>query len=127
LKKKLEKEADNLWHKCVIKKWGCFCFWQDSKKRAKQHQPQAFFGHHFFRKGAYPVLRHDISNGIPCCWPCHYKAETHDHTMLSDVLIVRGKRWYNRLLKKSQEQTGSFQTIDYYRKEIERLTKYLET
>jgi hypothetical protein len=122
----LEKEADRLWHRAVIKRWGCFCFWHSSPKRAAAHQQEAFFGHHFFRKGGYPVLRYDILNGIPACWPCHYKAEQHDHTMLTDVLIERGKQWYNRLLKKSQTQNSSFQTIDYYKKQIERLTKYLE-
>jgi hypothetical protein len=126
LKKKLEKEADNLWHKCVIKKYGSFCFWHSSPKRAKEHQPEAFFGHHFFRKGAYPILRYEITNGIPACWPCHYKAEKFDHTMLEDVLLERGKKWYNRLNKMSQEKSYSFQTIDYYRKQIIRLTKYLE-
>ena len=123
-KKRLEKEADRLWHEAGKKKWGEACLFHGSSKQAKQHQNYTKFGHHFFRKGLYPQLRYDIDNFVNACWPCHFRLEKVDTTMAGDVILARGKRWYNKLLDKSQVKLKSgFQTKEYYKKTIDKLKK----
>lgn len=121
LKKRLEKEADDLWHIAGIKKWGNVCFFQNSPKKAKAHRTHTNTGHHYFRKGLYPQLRYDLDNFVPACWPCHYKMEKIDNTMLIDVGDARGKKWYSGLKKKSKELKPSFQTVQYYEDVIKKL------
>jgi len=123
LKKRLESEADRLWHIAVIKKYGEVCFFHNSKKKAKQHQRITSKCHHYFPKGRYPAMRYVIENGVPICWPDHYKAEKIDRTMLSDILLERGKKWYAKLNKimEKRQSWGSFKTIDYYQKIIKEL------
>ena len=123
LKKRLEIQADALWHLAIIKKWGNICFFHNSGKEAKEHQKYVKFGHHIKPKGLYSNLRYDLDNGLPACWPCHYKMEKVDRSMSGDVIVRRGKRWYNRLEKKSQEKPKpSYQTISYYQNVIQNLS-----
>jgi hypothetical protein len=121
LKNRLEKEADRLWHIACCKYWGDDCFFKDSPKKSEKHETKVKHCHHYFPKGRYPELRYDIMNGIPCCWPDHYKAEKIDRTMLADIIVTRGKKWYNDLLKKTQVTRYSFETVEYYQKIIKDL------
>lgn len=125
LKKHLEAEADRLWHLAVIKKYGEVCFFNLSPKQAEKHQRIATKCHHYYPKGLYPALRYVIENGVPCCWPDHYKAEKIDRTMIADIAIGRGKKWLNNLnkIRTKRQNWSSFETIDYYKNIIEQLKK----
>ena len=122
LKNRLLKEADRLWHEKGAKEWGNTCFFIGSGKEAKQHTSEVKFGHHIKPKGLYPHLRHDLDNYLNVCWPCHYKLEKVDKSMIMDVVSRRGKGWYNRLEKKANNKpAGTFQTIKWYEGQIELL------
>lgn len=124
LKKRLEKEADRLWHIAVMKRCGNKCFFHNSGKEAKQHQTTTEKCHHFFAKGLYPNLRYEVSNGVPVCWPCHYKLEKVDRSMIADIISWRGKKWYESLKAKAlTKPKPSFQTVSYYQQVIKQLEK----
>lgn len=122
-KKRLRKEADRLWHIAGIKKWGDVCFFDNSEKKAKSHQRITKYCHHFKAKSIYGHLRYNIDIAIPVCWPCHYKLEKVDRSMIADIVIKRGKRWFNKIEKLARERpTSSYQTILYYENIIIKLT-----
>ena len=123
LKKRLQVEADVLWHLAVIKKYGDRCFFAGKTKQALNCPKVAQKCHHYFPKGRYPELRYEITNGVPICWPDHYKAEKIDRTMLADILRVRDEEWYNKLnkIRFERKSWSSFETTDYYRKIIKEL------
>ena len=126
LKKRLQKEADQLWHLAIKKKWGNICFFHKSDKEAFAHQKFFKFAHHIKPKNLYPHLRYDLDNGLNVCWPDHYKLEKVDRSMMNDVVAERGKVWYNRLEKKAKgKPIGSYLTISYYQDKIKELKKYL--
>jgi len=127
LKKDLKKRADALWHLVGIKKWGNVCFFHESGKEAKAHQRITSKCHHIKPKGKYPSLRYDFKdNPLPVCWPCHYKLEKYDSSMIIDVRNKRGKTWWNRLEKKAKiDKGGSYLTISYYNDTIKELEKEL--
>lgn len=126
LKKRLEKQADILWHEAIKKKWGNICFFEGSGKEAKEHQKYVKFCHHIKPKGLYYHLRYDLDNGLPCCWPCHFRLEKCDRSMILDVREKRGQKWYSELEKKAKTRLGpSFKTISWYNKQIELLNQYL--
>jgi len=120
-KQRLKNQADKLWHIAGIKEWGNVCFFQNSSKKAKAHRTHTETGHHYFRKGLYSQLRYDLDNFVPVCWPCHYKMEKIDNTMLIDIRDARGKKWYLGLRKKSQKLKPSYQTVAYYEDIIKKL------
>jgi len=127
-KRKLKKKADELWHLACIKKWGNKCFFHSSYKKARAHFRTTTSCHHIKPKSLYGHLRYDLDNGLPVCWPCHYKLEKVDRSMILDVRNERSKKWYASLEKKAREKiVGSYQTIKYYEKVIEKLKKYLNS
>jgi len=124
LMNKLQKDADKLWHKVVIKKYGATCFFHDHQMSAKNHARVAVNCHHFKPKGMYPELRYDIENGIPMCWPCHFKLEQSDPSMREEIMLKRGNEWYLSLMKRSGIKK-SFKNIEYYNKTIKILEEKL--
>ena len=118
---KLKKEADNLWHKAVIKKYGRDCFFHNHSLRATNHIKTAFTCHHYFPKGCYPELRYDIDNGVPMCWPCHFRLENRDKSMRDEILLKRGVEWYQGLRDISMKKDKSYKNMLYYKKIIEQL------
>lgn len=126
LKRKLSAEADRLWHRACLKKWGNKCFFFDSEKKAHGHKYITDTCHHFKQKGYYGNLRYNLDNGVPVCWNCHTKLEQIDFTMQQDIIKKRGQEWNDNLNKLFEEgRKGSFQTISYYAENIIRMKKYL--
>lgn len=125
--KKAIEEADRLWHKSVIKKWGIKCFFTETGKISKGHYEDCESAHHIKPKGSYPHLRYDFEdNGVPVCWPDHFKMEQCDRSMRDDIVVKRGEIWYNRLEKKAREMPASFKNLSWVNKQIEIMKKYLE-
>lgn len=91
-KKRQKKEADREWHIKVHEKYGNHCFFTGSGKEAKQHHDWLLWWetHHFKAKSKYPELRCLVENGLPCCWPCHYKMEKVDQSLRDYVIQKRG-------------------------------------
>ena len=113
-KKLLRREADKLWFNKVMEKWN----WKSviSGKIAQQV-------HHFFPKGRYGHLRYGLDNGIPLTMGEHF---THHHigdpTIQQRIIEKLGKKWYNKLRKKSQEKHYSYITIKWYQDNIKKLS-----
>ena len=117
-KKQMRATADKLWIYCVIKKWG--------QNSCVSGEP-AEVCHHYFAKGLYPILRYSLENGCPLTnkehFFLHHRGDPLPH---QKILASRGKKWYNDLEKIAKEKHGSFQTVNYYQSNIEKLQKYLE-
>ena len=112
-KQRLRDQADGLWKIAVIDRWGNIC---------ESCGKESLTPHHFFAKGLYPELRYEVNNGVPLCSKCHF---FHHHKVSPeihlDVIEKRGKKWYNRLEEKSRENQLSFQTEEWYQKQIQQL------
>lgn len=96
-KKKLIAEKDREWHKKGLEKWGKECFFHNSDKKAKEHKRFTEYCHHFRSKRMYPELRHNTDNAIPICWPCHFRLEQVDKSMMADIVEKRGLEWLKKL------------------------------
>jgi len=80
--------------------------------------------HHFYYRSSAGHLRYDLDNGICLDAHCHFLLHFKDPKIIEDKIIEkRGTKWLNRLKKKSQERPTSFQTIGYYKSQIERLKR----
>lgn|GEM_PF-1993920 len=113
LKKRLRSKADKLWFNLYLKERCEVCGSTDGLQ-----------GHHFYYKKSYPHLRYDPDNHITLCKRCHFLLHHQDPKKIENKIIeTRGKRWYNKLTKKAQQSLSSFQTIEWYKENIERMTK----
>jgi len=110
-KQKLRSQCDKLWFELLLKEHCEVC-----NKPAVQV-------HHFYFKSSYGALRFDLDNGISLCQKCHYVLHTQDPKKIEmEIIEKRGKKWADRLEKKSRERPKpSYQTILYYNEQIERL------
>mgnify|MGYP001611891912 CR=1 FL=1 len=116
-KKHLKDTTDDLWRRCVVKKWGqkCVC------------GKQADHCHHFFPRSNSAVLRLEIDNGVPLCNGCHMGIHFRgDPTINQRIINFRGIGWYKDLETKSKEEFRSGQTVKWYKETIEVLKEYLE-
>lgn len=114
-KQLLRAKADKLYKIAVIKKYGEIC-------EVCNDEPTET-AHHFFPKGLYGHLRYEIKNGIAIGRKCHFfHHHRGDPTIHAIIIEKRGKKWYNELEQKSKERpAGSYQTISWYQKQIEKL------
>ncbi len=113
VKKRLKDEADVLWKEAVIKKYGNLC--------EICGKPAAHY-HHFYPKGLFSILKFEIFNGVSFCFHCHFsRHHKGDPTINEKIIQKRGQKWLKDLQKKSKERLASFQTIQYYRDNIEKL------
>jgi len=59
---------------------------------------------HCFTKGAYPHLRFDLDNGLPCCRPCHRRIDS-DHFAKEQLFrAVLGDARYEALKLRAQSK-----------------------
>ena len=117
VKKRLRKEADKLWYQKYLKP-ACEICGSTGIRQA----------HHFFYKGSYGHLRYSEDNCITLCMGCHFTLHSNDPKKIEQIIIERkGKVWYNRITKLSKEKHYSFQTIGWYRENIERLKSELDS
>lgn len=80
-------------------------------------------GHHYFPKNMYGHLRYDLDNIVPLCNSCHFIIENRDTSLAGKIALIKGKVWYERLKNKAREKTGAYQTVSWYKGNIEKLTK----
>lgn len=128
-KRSLRAKADKLWHKACLKQWGNKCFFADYPNlRSEDCKGITETCHHFKRKGRFSWLRYSIDVGVPICWNCHYKLEKVEPSMIAEIVLVRGRKWYNRIERLIQEgrEKASFKTLEWYKEQISRLNKFLE-
>ena len=116
----LRKQADSLWVRVAIKLYG-----QNSIISGAPASDE----HHFFPKGQYGHLRYNEKNACPLTrgehLAHHFKG---DPTIHQRIIDIRGKKWYNQLLKLAQEkQKPSYANVGWYKSHIERLTALLES
>jgi len=112
-KQLLRKKADRLWYLKYLKDACEVC----GAKGILQ-------GHHFYYKGSYGYLRYDKDNHITLCKKCHFILHHQDPKKIENIIIeVRGKKWYNRLTKKSKEEHRSFYTIQWLEEQIKKLNE----
>jgi len=81
-------------------------------------------GHHFFYRSSYGHLMFDPQNHITLCRKCHFALHHQDPKKIEQIIIAkRGKKWYNRLLKKSRiKPKSSYQNFAYYNEQIKKLS-----
>lgn len=107
-KKRLINKLDKTWYLKYLKKRCEVCNSKDVLQ-----------GHHFYYKGFYSNLRWDKDNHITLCRGCHFVLHHQDPKKIENQIIEkRGKRWHNRLTKKSKEPIKQFNMS--YLKEIEK-------
>jgi hypothetical protein len=112
-KARIRKKADRTWMMAVFKRWGWNC---------EVCGEPSYQAHHYFYKGSYPQVRYDTDNGISICRRCHFLLHHRDPKMVEEKIIEkRGKRWLNRLIKKSKQPFAGTNTIKYFKEQIEKL------
>lgn len=52
---------------------------------------------HLFTKGAYPNVRFDKDNGLPCCRPCHQRIDSDHEAKLELAMRCLGAGKYREL------------------------------
>ena len=119
-KKRLRSKADKLWYNTCLKLHNNKCELTD--------QTFALQVHHFFPRSCYPMLRYDLENGIVLKKGLHFNHhQKGDPTVHQRIIELRGKDWYDKLLKRSHlKLRNSYTTIGYYEKIIKGLEKALK-
>ena len=93
LEKKEIKRLLDVWKEKGKKKWGDKCEVCGATKYIQ--------GHHFFAFHKYKNLRFDVLNFVPLCRSCHFSLErTKKMDIAYKVVVKRGTKWLNKLLKK---------------------------
>ena len=109
-RRRLVKQAKELWEKAVIDEYGelCVC-------GKPMHEI-----HHFYRKSQYGHLRFVIANGVPICQGCHIRA---DSPIFIDFLKDwRGEKWYQDLKDLALHPPANFKSSPkWIKEEIQRL------
>ena len=115
LKAKLRNQADKLFKQIIISRYNYVCELCGGQWRLTAH--------HFFYRSSAGHLRYCLDNGICLCAKCHARLHFKDPKLVeAEIIENRGQKWYKSLLKKAREKPKpSYQTIDYYRKQIELL------
>jgi len=111
-RKQLKNKADKLWYQKYLKSVCEIC--------GDNYHLQA---HHFYYRSSYGHLRYLEDNHITLCQKHHFVLHHQDPKKITDRIIeVRGQKWYDRLKEKAlTKPKPSYQTIGYYKKQIEKL------
>jgi len=80
-------------------------------------------GHHYFPKSTASALRYVVDNLIPVCAGCHVRHHNGDPRPQRRIDELKGKKWYNDLLKLKEAHVSD--TIGYYEQIKEELEKYV--
>jgi len=118
---KLEKQADTLLQKNIVKKYP-YC--------EVCRQPTQC-GHHFIEKSKSNRLRYEEDNIIPVCLSCHCKIHNRfsyslgSYDIIDFIIKKRGKKWFNKLQKTRHELVKT--DGNWYKNHIERLKVEEET
>ena len=114
LKKKLQKEATDLWKIAVFARWGRVCFCSEL----------ASSPHHYIPVSKSTLLRYDVLNGVPLCSKHHFLihfAHNPEKTreISQEIRDRRGIQWQNFI----DEMKGRTQkpTIEWLEEQIARL------
>ena len=117
-KRKLRSQADKIWYDIIIKEHpiceGC----GDEK---------SIQAHHYYYKGSFGHLRYNLDNGIGLGLKCHFLLHHHDPKPIEEEIIKRrGQKWLNNLSKLSKQRPTSFQTVKWYKDNIDELNQKVE-
>ena len=114
-KKRLRSIADKLWYEAYLK--------DECEVCGERGYLQA---HHFYYKGSYGYFRYSQDNHITLCRKCHFILHHQDPKKITEQIIdKRGQEWYNELRKQTIETYYSFQTVGWYKQNIDKLQEYL--
>jgi 5-methylcytosine-specific restriction endonuclease McrA len=82
--------------------------------------------HHFFPKGSYSHLRHNLNNGISLCMGCHFKHHIKSDPTIHQMIIQRrGQDWYDSLLQEAMQRPKTI-TITQLRETQRQLQEALD-
>jgi len=110
-KQKLEQKAINLWKTACFEKYGNKCELDD--------ETFATTPHHFYYRSSYPMLKYEVSNGVILCRHHHAKLHFKDPKSVENLIIAkRGKKWFNKLTKLSQQKIIPSYKTDAYLEDI---------
>jgi hypothetical protein len=112
-KQQFRKVADKMWKDGALETPVCEVCGQEP----------TITGHHFYYKSSYPHLRYDLDNRISIGVSCHFICHHKDPKLIEDKIIEkRGDKWLADLKEKAYTKPKpSFQTISYYKQQIEKL------
>jgi hypothetical protein len=83
--------------------------------------------HHYFAKGSCGHLRYDMENGVGLCMHCHSLLHFKDAKLIESYIIEkRGQKWHDDLLLKARNRPTSFQTVKWYKDNLDKLTVLYE-
>jgi len=115
-KVRLRGQADKLWFQVCL------------KDNCESCGGRAIQAHHFYYKSNYGHLRYEIDNGVSLCKVCHFLLHHQDPKRIEDRIIAkRGQEWFDKLKEQAYKlPPPSYLTIDYYQRQIERLSQVLK-
>ena len=97
MKKKWRWLLDELWSKAIRLRDG---------KCVKCGSVRGLHAAHIFPKGSYPLLRHNLDNGLTLCYKDHYFwAHINPIEFVEFVKSFLGVEKYNKLLEESRDRT----------------------
>jgi len=116
-KTRLKNKANSLWKQIILSR--CSSCEVCGSTEVLQ-------AHHFYFRSSCPHLAHNLTNGVVLCNRCHAKLHFRDAKLVeTDIIRIKGKKWFNKLEKQSKEKWANFQTMDYYRAIIKNLESKL--
>jgi len=118
-KKSLEKKADLLYKQAILLIHKYLC---------EACGKPAITAHHFYPKGMARHLRYNLDNGISICGGCHIRHHKgNDPRIHENITKKRGKDWRDSLEKWKNETHQSFETKEFYLRNIADLEDIIKT
>lgn len=116
-KKKLQKQAYQLWNLAVTIRWGNLC--TICNTTAQQN-------HHYVPRSKNGLLRYEVNNGVPLCQKHHYiihfsKNPADVHRLIQTIREKRGKSWCSWVDFAEKKLGHSFNNIGWLEEQISKL------